>query len=132
MAEVMTGHCSKCGKIWTLETGQGVCQWCGQSAICQTTRTQPRHIKSSRKRKQRQAGDGNGYDQLEGEYLTYYKVASRFSYKAKVEDREDLLHDIMIVFADVASSDDATYRASDVSGSQRYCSPLLESTIQAH
>jgi len=47
---------------------------------------------------------GNGYDQLDGEWLTYYKVASHFSYKAKAQDREDLLHDIMITLADVASN----------------------------
>ena len=41
-------------------------------------------------------------DQLTGEWLTYYKVASRFSHKAKAQDREDLLQDIMISLADVA------------------------------
>ncbi len=101
----MTGHCSKCGKIWTLETRQGMCQWCGKSATCQAQRTQAlRSIKSrsnGRKRQARPVG-GNGYDQLAGEWLTYYKVASRFSHKAKAQDREDLLHDIMIALADVA------------------------------
>ncbi|MFC2072695.1 hypothetical protein ACFLUU_08385 [Chloroflexota bacterium] len=29
------GHCSRCQKVWTLKTGQGVCQWCGHLAICQ-------------------------------------------------------------------------------------------------
>ena len=101
----MTGHCSNCHKVWTLETRQGVCQWCSQLAVCQSSTTQPRHIKSSRKRSQRQADhNGNGYDQLAGEWLTYYKVASQFSYRAKAQDREDLLHDIMIVLADVASN----------------------------
>ncbi|MFH0768353.1 MAG: hypothetical protein V1932_02140 [Chloroflexota bacterium] len=38
------GHCSKCGKVWTVETGQGVCQWCGQQASRQTQSTQPRQI----------------------------------------------------------------------------------------
>jgi hypothetical protein len=60
----------------------------------------PRHIKSSRRRRQRQAdGNGNGYDQLEGDWLTYYKVASRFNHKAKVEDTEDLLHTIILTLA---------------------------------
>ena len=94
----MTGHCSKCHKVWTLETRQGVCQWCGQLAICQSSTTKPRHIKSSPKRSRRQAQD-NGYSQLDGEWLHYYKVASRFSHKAKVQDREDLLHDIIIALA---------------------------------
>jgi len=62
-----------------------------------------RRIKSSPKRRIRQAPtNGNGYDQLDGEWLTYYKVASRFSHKAKAQDREDLLQDIMITLADVA------------------------------
>ena len=102
---MLIGHCNRCGKIWTLETRQGVCQWCGQLAVCQSSTAKPRHIKSSRRRKQRQVdgnGNGNGYDQLDGEWLAYYQVASRFSHKAQAQDGEDLLHDIMIAFADVA------------------------------
>lgn len=41
---------------------------------------------------------------LDGEWLTYYKVASRFNCKAKAQDREDLLQDIMIALADVTSN----------------------------
>jgi len=43
------------------------------------------------------------YDQLPEPQLTYYKVASRFNRKALIDDQEDLLHDIMIALADVAS-----------------------------
>ena len=97
---IQTGFCSKCGKIWTLETGQGVCQWCNKPSSCQTTTTQPRRIKSSSRQRQRQAEhNGNGYDHLDGEYATYYKVASQFSHKAKAEDTEDLLHDIILTLA---------------------------------
>jgi len=96
------GHCSRCGKVWTLKERQGVCQWCGHLAVCQNSTTKPRHIKSNGRRKQRQAdGNGNGYDQLPEPHLTYYKVACRFNHKAKAEDREDLLHDIIITLADV-------------------------------
>ena len=100
----MTGHCSKCGKVWTLETRQGVCRWCGKLGTCQDQRTQAlRSIKSRANGRKRQAPtNGNGYDQLDGEWLTYYKVASRFSHKARTQDREDLLHNIMITLADVA------------------------------
>ena len=102
---MIQGFCSKCHKIWTLETRQGVCQWCNKPASCQTTTTQPRHIKSRSNGRKRQADhNGNGYDQLDGEWLTYYKVASRFSHKAKAEDRDDLLDDIMMTLADVASN----------------------------
>ncbi|MDD5511948.1 MAG: hypothetical protein PHI12_14245 [Dehalococcoidales bacterium] len=97
------GHCSQCGKVWVLNERQGVCPWCGKPASQQHSRTQAlRSIKSSRRRRQKQARSiGNGYDQLEGNWLAYYKVASRFSGKSKPEDREDLLHDIMLTLADV-------------------------------
>jgi DNA-directed RNA polymerase specialized sigma24 family protein len=41
----------------------------------------------------------NGYDQLDGEWLTYYKVATKFVYKAQAQDREDLLHIIILNLA---------------------------------
>jgi hypothetical protein len=100
MTEAMTGHCNKCHKVWTLETGQGVCQWCGKLSTCQCSTTQPRHIKSrSHGRKRQGESNGNSYDQLDGDWLTYYKVASRFAHKAKAEDTQDLLHDIIITLA---------------------------------
>ena len=49
-------------------------------------------------------GDGyhnNGYDQLTGDWLTYYKIARYFIHKVKREDREDFLHDLMIEMAKV-------------------------------
>ena len=58
-------------------------------------------------------GDGyqgkgnNGYDQLEGEWLTYYKVGKAFIRKVKPEDREDFLHDLFLAFARVKVSYDA-------------------------
>ena len=94
------GHCSRCGKVWILNERQGVCQWCGKPASCQTTMAKPRHIKSrSNGRRKQPNGNGNGYDQLDGEWLTYYKVASRFAHKAKAEDTGDLLHDIILTLA---------------------------------
>jgi len=94
------GHCSRCGKVWTLKERQGVCRWCGNSASCQSTTAKPRHIKSRSNRRLKQADhNGNGYDQLDGDWLSYYKVASKFSHKAKAEDTEDLLHDIMLTLA---------------------------------
>jgi DNA-directed RNA polymerase specialized sigma24 family protein len=41
----------------------------------------------------------NGYDQLDGEWLTCYKVATKFVHKAQAQDREDLLHIIMLNLA---------------------------------
>ncbi len=94
------GHCSQCGKIWTLMERQGVCPWCGKPASCQTNGAKPRHFKSRSNRRRKQPNDnGNGYDHLEGEWLAYYKVASRFAHKAKAEDTQDLLHDIILTLA---------------------------------
>jgi len=91
-----TGHCSQCGKVWTLEKEQGVCKWCSTPAVCRSTQTKPRIIKSSRRRKPKQTANGNGYHELTGQWLTYYKVASKYAGKSKPQDKEDLLHDIMI------------------------------------
>ena len=94
------GHCSRCGKVWTLKTEQGVCQWCGKPATCQSSTTQPRSIKSSSRRRQRQAPvHSNGYDHLEGEWLTYYNVASRFKDRVRTQDSEDILHTIILTLA---------------------------------
>jgi len=96
------GHCSRCGRVWTLNERQGVCQWCGHLAICQSSPTKPRSIKSRSNRSKRQAPvHSNGYDQLEGEWLAYYKVASRFTDRVKPQDKEDILHTIIATLADV-------------------------------
>jgi hypothetical protein len=96
----MTGHCSNCHRVWTLEERQGVCQWCLSNANCVTTRTKPRQLKSSRSRGPKQVHNGsNGYDHLPEPYLTYYKIALRFAHKALIDEREDLLHDIIIGLA---------------------------------
>jgi len=42
---------------------------------------------------------GNGYDQLDGEWLTYYKVATKYAHKAQAQDRDDLLHTIILNLA---------------------------------
>ncbi len=42
---------------------------------------------------------GNGYDQLAGEWLTYYKVATKFVHKARAQDRDDVLHTIILNLA---------------------------------
>ena len=97
------GHCSRCGKIWVLNERQGVCPWCGKSANCQTLKTKPRHVKSSRRSNQRQDDhNGNGYDQLPEPYLAYYNVALPIA--NSVPDREDLLHTIISNLADAGRS----------------------------
>jgi len=93
------GHCSRCGKVWTRKERQGICQWCNKPASCQSSTSKPRHIKSRSSRRRKQANsNSNGYDHLEGEWLTYYKVALPFA--NSVPDREDLLHTIIANLAD--------------------------------
>jgi hypothetical protein len=48
----------------------------------------------------------NGYDQLDGDYALFYKVAKGFTYKVKREDREDFLHDLFLAFARVKAKYD--------------------------
>ena len=93
----MIGHCSKCGRIWTLEAKRGICPWCGKQACCRTTTTLPRLPKSSSL--QRQPAINNSYDRLEGKWLTYYKVAVKFLRKVHWQYREDLLHVIILNLA---------------------------------
>ena len=47
---------------------------------------------------------GNWYDQLDGDYALFYKVANGFTNKVKREDREDFLHDLFLAFATVKVS----------------------------
>ena len=47
---------------------------------------------------------GNGYNQLDGDYAPFYKVANGFTNKVKREDREDFLHDLFLAFATVKAS----------------------------
>ena len=95
------GHCSRCHRVWTLKTGQGICQWCGKPASCQTTMAKPRSAKSRAKPERKQPTSNNGYDQLQGEWLAYYNVASRFTGRVKPQDKEDILHTIIATLADV-------------------------------
>jgi hypothetical protein len=46
----------------------------------------------------------NGYHNLDGDWLAYYKVGKNFTYKVKPEDREDFLHDLFLAFARVKAS----------------------------
>jgi hypothetical protein len=52
---------------------------------------------------------GNGanplsYDQLDGDWLTYYKVAKGFIRRVRFEDRQDFLHDLLMAMAKVKAS----------------------------
>ena len=110
----LQGHCSQCLKVWALTETQGVCQWCGKSATCQTTTANPRRVRSRRRKREQNTGIGSGYDQLPEPHLTYYKVALPFAKSVPTQDTGDLLHTIIMTLADVASntelSEAAMYR----------------------
>jgi hypothetical protein len=88
---------------------QGICHWVSGNAECVTTATKPCQLQSSRSagREQTENGD-NGYDHLPEPYLSYYRVALRFAHKALLDEREDLLHDIIEGLARVAERKAAT------------------------
>jgi hypothetical protein len=52
-------------------------------------------------------GNGNGYDQLNGDWAIYYKVAKGFTHRVKSEDRQDFLHDLLLVMAKVKAKYEA-------------------------
>ena len=98
----MQGFCSKCNRAWVLKEKQGWCPWCDQPSSIRTTREpQALRLKSRRPYKQKQVPNGNGYDQLDGRWATYYKVADQHARKAGSQDRGDVLHDIMATLAQV-------------------------------
>ena len=118
-------QCSRCGGSWTLDKRRGICQHCGKPSEAKTTKATPRQLKSNRRQKRRQADNSNnGYHQLcdqqgwiatnEGfkwatiPWATLYNVASRYAVKALAQDRQDLLHDILIGLATVAKRKTAT------------------------
>ena len=60
------------------------------------------------------------YDQLDGDWLTYYKVASKYVHKAKYQDRGDLLHTIMVNLEAMARSN--THKPNNLSWMYRIAS----------
>ena len=46
-------------------------------------------------------GNSNGYDQLDGDWALFYKVAKGFVRRVKLEDRQDFLHDLLLEMAEV-------------------------------
>ncbi len=112
------GHCNRCRRIWVLDERQGICQWCGNSASCQSTMAKPRRLHSRRNRRPEQAHNGhNGYDHLPEQqgwvatdsgfrwasldYASFARVALRFAHKARKGEKDDLLHTIIEALARV-------------------------------
>jgi len=46
-------------------------------------------------------GNGNGYDQLQGDWALFYKVTKGFTCRVRPEDRQDFLHDLFLTMAQV-------------------------------
>jgi hypothetical protein len=106
------GHCSQCGKVWTLKERQGICQWCLKPASCQYSTSKPRHIKSrSNGRRKQPNGNGNGYEQLPDKWFTYHRIALPFAKSVPTQDSEDLLHTIIMTLADVARNGEVSEAA---------------------
>ena len=67
-------------------------------------------------------GYHNGYDQLEGDWALYYKVARYFVHKVKREDREDFLHALMLEMAKVKAKYELTGKPLTEAGLMRVAS----------
>ena len=89
------GHCSRCHRVWTLKERQGICQWSHKPASCQSSTQKPRPIKS-RPKPERKQSVCNGYDRLQGDWLTYYNVARTYEGKIPLPDRDDWRHDCIL------------------------------------
>jgi len=67
-------------------------------------------------------GNGNGYDQLDGDWALYYKVARGFLKRVKPEDRGDFLHDLLLVMAKVKAKYNLTGKPLSEAGLIRVAS----------
>ena len=64
----------------------------------------------------------NGYHQLTGDWLQYYRIARYFTHKVKREDREDFLHDLMMEMAKVKAKYEAKGKPLTEAGLMRIAS----------
>ena len=94
------GHCSQCQRVWTLTEPQGVCQWCGKPATCQTITANPRKLPTRRRKPAPVPPIGKDFERLPEPHLTFYNVALPFARGVPTQDQEDLLHTIISNLAD--------------------------------
>jgi hypothetical protein len=66
--------------------------------------------------------DGNGYDQLEGDWALYYKIARYFIHKVRREDKYDFLHNLMLEMAKVKAKYEAKGKPLTEAGLMRVAS----------
>jgi hypothetical protein len=72
----------------------------------------------------------NGYDQLQGKWATYYKVAKWFANKVKRQDKYDFLHDTMLEMAKVEARYEAKGKPLTEAGLMRVASYELKGYYQ--
>jgi len=66
--------------------------------------------------------DGNGYDQLEGDWGLFYKVARYFIHKVRRDDKYDFLHDLMLEMVKVKAKYEAKGKPLTEAGLMRVAS----------
>jgi hypothetical protein len=82
-----------------------------------------RSVKSrSNGRKRQVEPNGNGYDQLQGDWALYYKVTSYFVRHIRFEDKEDWRHDTMLEMAKVKAKYQLTGKPLTEAGLMRVAS----------
>jgi len=72
-----------------------------------------------------QDGDGSNplsYDQLDGDWGLFYKIAKYFIHKVRFEDRQDFLHDLMLEMAQVKVKYEAKGKTLTEAGLMRVAS----------
>jgi len=72
-----------------------------------------------------QDGDGSNplsYDQLQGDWALFYKVARYFIHKVRFDDRQDFLHDLMLEMAKVKAKYEAKGKPLTEAGLMRVAS----------
>lgn len=75
----------------------GKCKWCGRQSSYQSQTNTTRQLRvTGRRQKPPERQLGQGYDQLSPKWLELYQIAVKYAHKAMAQDREDLLHDILL------------------------------------
>lgn len=93
-------HCSKCKRIWTLDTSTGICPWCGRLAVAETRRQLAVRVMRSRFKTRPVTVDYLAeYQLLTDRWAYWFKIASTYSKRVPTDDRQDTLHDIMLELA---------------------------------
>ena len=88
-----------------------VCDKCNHGIGTGRIRLKPKRPKHQAPKESRDINEpyrqyDNGYDSLDGEWLNYYGVATKFCHKAQTQDKDDLLHTIILNLAVAGKNND--------------------------